>query len=108
MANHFVGRILVDGGSLFNIVLLGALKRMDIPESEIIKRSSILIGFRGETNHTIGEIKLPIYTKGVNAIQHFYVIDTLSSYNVILGRPWIHEMKAMSLTYHQCVKMPTL
>ncbi|KAI3802237.1 hypothetical protein L1987_30367 [Smallanthus sonchifolius] len=25
----------------------------------------------------------------------------------ICGRPWIHDMKAVPLTYHQCVKMPT-
>ena len=60
MANHFVRRILVDGGSLVNKILLDALERINIPESEIIKRSSALTGFNGETKHTVGEIKLPI------------------------------------------------
>ena len=45
--NHFIRRILVDGGSLVNIILLDALTRMNIMESEIIKRSLVLIGFRG-------------------------------------------------------------
>ncbi|KAL7600002.1 uncharacterized protein LOC111909241 [Lactuca sativa] len=61
MANHFIRRILVDGGSSVNIVLLDTLKRRNIPKLEIIKRSSALIGFSKETKHTIGEIKLPIY-----------------------------------------------
>ena len=107
MANHFVRRILVDGGSSVNIVLLNTLKRINIPESEILRRSLVLIGFSGETKHTIGEIKLPIYIKGVKSIQNLCVIDTLSSYSVTLGRPWIHDMKAIPSTYHQCVKLPT-
>lgn len=32
-------------------------------ESEIVRRSSVLVGFTGETENAIGEIKLPIYTE---------------------------------------------
>ena len=64
VANHFVRRILIDRASSVNIILLYALKRMNIPESKIINRSSILIGFSGETKHTTREINLPIYIEG--------------------------------------------
>ncbi|XP_023757545.1 uncharacterized protein LOC111906037 [Lactuca sativa] len=107
IVNHFFIRILVDRGYSVNIILLDTLKRMKISESEIVRRSSVLIELNCETKHTVNEIKLPIYVEGVNSMQCFIVIDTLSSYNVILGRPWIHEMKAVPLTYHRCVKMPT-
>ena len=26
--------------------------------------------------------------------------------NILLGRPWIHDMQVVSSTYHQCVKFP--
>jgi len=107
IANHFVRRILIDGGSSVNIVQLDVLKKMNIPEFEIVPRSSVLVGFSGETKNTLGDIKLPIYIEGVNSIQKFCVIDTLSCCNVILGRPWIHDMKVVPSTYHQCVKLPT-
>lgn len=107
VANHFVRRILVDGGSSVNIIRLETLKKMNIPESEIVSRSIVLVGFSGETKDTIGEIKLPVYIEGVNSLQKFSVIDSLSCYNIILGRPWIHDMKAVPSTYHQCVKLPT-
>jgi hypothetical protein len=80
---------------------------MGIPETDIVPRSSVLVGFSGETKNTIGDIKLPIYIEGVNSLQKFCVIDTLSCCNVILGRPWIHDMKAVPSTYHQCVKLPS-
>jgi hypothetical protein len=107
IANLLVKRILIDGGSSVNIILLDTLKRMNIPDSDIIRRSSALIGFSGEVKHTIGDIRLPIYIEGINTMQKFCVIDIASSYNVILGRPWIHELKAVPSTYHQCVKIPS-
>ena len=39
IANHFVKRILVDGGSSVNIILLDTLTWINIPESEIIKKN---------------------------------------------------------------------
>ncbi|XP_076884596.1 uncharacterized protein LOC143533828 [Bidens hawaiensis] len=107
IANCFVRRILIDGGSSVNIIQLDALKKMEISESEIIPRSSVLVGFSGETKNTLGDIKLPVYIEGVNSLQNFFVIDSLSYCNVILGRPWIHDMKAVPSTYHQCVKLPS-
>lgn len=66
---------------------------MNILESEIIKKSLMLVGFNDETKHIIGEIKLHIYIKVVNFIQQFCVIDAMSSYNMVLGRSWIHNIK---------------
>ncbi|KAF2565907.1 hypothetical protein F2Q68_00025324 [Brassica cretica] len=37
----------------------------------------------------------------------FLVVDCESSYNMILGRPWIHGMGAIPSTLHQMVKFPT-
>ncbi|KAJ0525835.1 putative retrotransposon gag domain, aspartic peptidase domain superfamily [Helianthus annuus] len=107
ISNHFVRRILIDGGSSVNIIQLDVLKKMGIPESDIIPRSSVLVGFSGETKKTLGDIKLPIYVEGLHNYQKFCVIDCLSCCNVILGRPWIHDMKAVPSTYHQCVKLPS-
>ncbi|KAJ0681775.1 putative retrotransposon gag domain-containing protein [Helianthus annuus] len=45
ISNHFVRRILIDGGSSVNIIQLDVLKKMGIPESDITPRSSVLVGF---------------------------------------------------------------
>ena len=34
----------------------------------------------------------------------FHVIDAKTSYNVLLGRPWLHENGVILLTLHQCFK----
>ncbi|XP_021754941.1 uncharacterized protein LOC110720247 [Chenopodium quinoa] len=105
--NYLIKRILVDNGSSANIIMLDTVKHMSIDKKYIINKLTMLVGFNGETKKTIGEITLPTYAKGINLQVMFLVIDTLSSYNIILGRPWIHEMKAILSTYHQIIKFPT-
>ncbi|XP_074300061.1 uncharacterized protein LOC141631267 [Silene latifolia] len=100
-------RILVDGGSSVNLIMLDVLKAMKIDENQIIKKSNVLVGFSGETKNTLGEIYLPTSVEGVSSYERFGVLDCLSSYNAILGRPWIHNVRAIPSTYHQCVKIPT-
>ncbi|XP_021746478.1 uncharacterized protein LOC110712338 [Chenopodium quinoa] len=87
-------------GSSANIIMLDTLKHMNIDEKNIIIKSTMLVGFSGETKKTSGEITLATYAKGVNLQVKFLVIDTLSSYNIILSRPWIHEIRAIPSTYH--------
>ena len=33
-----------------------------------------------------------------------HVTDTMTSYNILLGRPWVHENKIVSSSYYQCLK----
>ncbi|XP_062099864.1 uncharacterized protein LOC133805718 [Humulus lupulus] len=107
IANCLTKRILIDNGRLAKILYLSALREMGIDESKIIKQTTILIGFSGEQKNTLGEIKLPVYAEGVNLCTRFLVVDSMSAYNVILGRPWIHEMEAVPSTYHQVLRFPT-
>ncbi|KAG9447596.1 hypothetical protein H6P81_013724 [Aristolochia fimbriata] len=34
----------------------------------------------------------------------FHVIDARTSYNILLGRPWLHNNKVVPSTFHQCFK----
>ncbi|XP_021767502.1 uncharacterized protein LOC110731890 [Chenopodium quinoa] len=107
VGNCMIKRILVNNGSSANSIMIDTLKHMNIDEKSIVNKSTMLVGFSGETKKTSGEITLATYTKGINLQVKFLVIDTLSSYNMILGRPWIHEMKAIPSTYHKVIKFPT-
>ncbi|XP_021764109.1 uncharacterized protein LOC110728767 [Chenopodium quinoa] len=107
VGNCMIKKILVDNGSSANIIMLDTLKHMNIDEKNIINNSTILVGFSGETKKTSGEITLANFAKGINLQVKFLMINKLSSNNMILGRPWIHEMKSITSTYHQVIKFPT-
>ncbi|XP_013617422.1 PREDICTED: uncharacterized protein LOC106323924 [Brassica oleracea var. oleracea] len=67
--------------------------------------SRTLNGFNGASKQMIG-IHLPVYAGGITRTVKFSVIRPKAPYNAILGTPWLHSMKAVPSTYHQCVKFP--
>ncbi|XP_021733161.1 uncharacterized protein LOC110699981 [Chenopodium quinoa] len=99
-------RVLVDNGSSTNIIFKDTLDQASFKESDITKRSTVLVGFNGEPMNSLGEIQLPTLLKGINMMHKFYVIDCKTAYNVIVGTPWIHKMKVIPSTYHQLLKFP--
>ncbi|XP_010451522.1 PREDICTED: uncharacterized protein LOC104733657 [Camelina sativa] len=101
-----VTRIMVDTGSSVNVIFRDVLDKMEVNNREIKPSIRPLTGFDGNYMMTSGIIKLPIYVSGVPSWHKFVVVDKPAVYNIILGSPWIHNMKAVPSTYHQCVKFP--
>ena len=59
----------------------------------------------------VGTISLPVvvgaYPQKITKNVNFLVVDCLSSYNAIIGRPTLNSWKAITSTYHLSVKFPT-
>ena len=107
VGNCLIKRIMVDNGSAANIMTKHTLQEMGLAESDMIKKSTILVGFSGETKKTVGEITLPTYAQGVNILTKFLIIECDSTYNIIMGRPWIHDLQVVPSTFYQVLKFPT-
>ena len=73
----------------------------------LVDNTGNIIGFSGEVKQTAGEVTLLVYAEWINMSTKFLVFDYESSYNMILGRPWIHGMGAVPSTLHKMVKFPT-
>ncbi|CAA7041288.1 unnamed protein product [Microthlaspi erraticum] len=80
---------------------------MGIGEDQIKQSFCPLTGFTAEHIFSLGTIHLPFHVGGITRMAKFFVIDRPAIYNTILGTPWLHEMKAIVSTFHQCVKFPT-
>ena len=48
IANCMIKKILIDNGSSTNVLFMNALKEIKIDESNIRRRSTVLVGFSGE------------------------------------------------------------
>ncbi|XP_048611594.1 uncharacterized protein LOC125585916 [Brassica napus] len=107
IANCLVKRILVNNGSSSNIIFQMAYQDLGLEESILTRKVTSLIGFSREVKQTAGEVTLPVYAEGVNMSTKLLVVGCQSAYNVILGRPWIHDMGVFPSTLHQMVKFPT-
>ncbi|KAF8093429.1 hypothetical protein N665_0383s0057 [Sinapis alba] len=75
--------------------------------NDIKPSSRALTGFNGSSTSLLGTIRLNVFAGGISKLVKFSFIDTKTQYNAILGTPWLHMMKAIPSTYHQCVKFPT-
>ncbi|XP_013617876.1 PREDICTED: uncharacterized protein LOC106324459 [Brassica oleracea var. oleracea] len=104
IAKYDVAKVLMDTGSSVDLIFRDTLDKMGVDLRDMKPSSRSLTGFNGASEKMIGTIKLPVYACGVTRTVKFSITRTKAPYNAILGTPWLHSMKAISSTYHQCVK----
>ncbi|XP_070020030.1 uncharacterized protein [Nicotiana sylvestris] len=77
---------------------------MEIGTERIRPNNVCVRAFDGIKRDTIGEIDLILTIGPVDFEVTFQVLDMDTSYNFLLGRPWIHAAGAVPSTLHQMVK----
>ncbi|CAL8119117.1 unnamed protein product [Prunus armeniaca] len=105
IAQAMVDRIHAEEGSAANILQLAVIQQMGL-EIKINKSARSLTGFNVATTVTVGTIDLGVYSPPVVNLQTFMVIDEVSPYNGILGRPWIGKINATTSHTHQKIQNP--
>lgn len=64
----------------------------------------MLRGFNEKGEKALGSITLPLQFGDLRTEAKFHIIDSDTSYNALIGRPWIHEYRMIPSTLHQCMK----
>ena len=105
--NFDVHRVLVDPGSAADVLHLLAFQQMKVPLDHLSSAGKVLFGFSWATTLTVGDIVLSVKAGPVTQQVLFSVVENLLSYNAILGRAWLHDMKAIPSTYHQTISYLT-
>ncbi|XP_060182312.1 uncharacterized protein LOC132611977 [Lycium barbarum] len=98
--------ILIDLGSSTNIIRWRVVEQLGLLD-QIILAARVLSGFNMASETTKGEISLPVNIAGTIQQTVFYVIEGEMKCNALLGRPWIHSLRAVALTLHQMLRFPT-
>ncbi|XP_019239749.1 PREDICTED: uncharacterized protein LOC109219733 [Nicotiana attenuata] len=101
-----VKRIMVDYGSGACIIHPRVLTQMNL-EEKIVPRCITLTSFNNAVERTSGEITLPVLAGGITLETTFHIMDQDTAYNAIIGRLWIHAMKAVPSSLYQVIKFPT-
>ncbi|XP_075473287.1 uncharacterized protein LOC142504287 [Primulina tabacum] len=86
------------------------LIQIDLQGYQLETVETDLFGFAGHAVYLEGEIIL-LLTLGTqelkkNFMTTFTVVEAPSSYNIILGRSAMNELRAVASTYHQNIKFP--
>lgn len=98
--------MLIDGSVGLNIFSLSLLKTLGFSEQVINTRRKITIKYYDEAKRSSKGFSIILVM--ISPIENdilFQIVDVGPlAYNILLGRPWIHDMQPVSSTYHQCVK----
>ncbi|XP_019230141.1 PREDICTED: uncharacterized protein LOC109211095 [Nicotiana attenuata] len=97
---------LIDPGSSVSIILLRVVREMQAND-KVIPKALSFSGFNNSSINTKGEIVLATFAEGAIKNTKFQVIDADMAYNIILGRPWIHDMDFVPSTLHQVIRFPS-
>lgn len=101
-----VRRALIDSGSSVDIMFYRAFEQLGRAQQDIIPVSMQLIGLGSLLVWPLGMLREKVQVGGKSVETEFLVVSAPSSYNVIMGRPWIHNMGAVHSTLHQAIKFP--
>ncbi|KAJ6850645.1 uncharacterized protein M6B38_263985 [Iris pallida] len=99
-----VDRMHIDPGSSISIIPKGLLHHLRIPMHRLTPTSTAISGFNSGRSYPIGKIRLKCQIGDLQSEVTCYVIDADTSYNILLGRPWIHDYMIVPSTLPQCFK----
>jgi hypothetical protein len=86
-----VNKMLVDTGAAVNIM------------PYLIKTNVMLSDFNGQTSEAQGVLSVDLTIGNKTVPTSFFVVNSKSTYNVLLGRDWIHTNYCIPSTMHQCL-----
>ncbi|KAJ8444145.1 hypothetical protein Cgig2_029920 [Carnegiea gigantea] len=99
VASAIVRRILIEIESSVDIITWDCIKKLTYPGRDIVPRVHPILGFGGQELNPTGMIHRPLHfgdkVKARNLEVDFLVMDVPMAYNIILGRPTLHKVKAL-------------
>ena len=82
-------------------------KGLGLGHENLDRKVDPLYGFSGELIMPIGRVIVKVHAGAISSPIEFWVLNSYSSYNVILGRPWLQKMRTVPSTLHQRLRFTT-
>ena len=80
------------------------MKELGVPLDELSQSRLMIQGFNRDRQRALEKVRLELFIDDMESNALFHVIDAKTTYNMLLGRPWIHQNGVVSSTLHQCFK----
>ncbi|KAK4714106.1 hypothetical protein R3W88_020013 [Solanum pinnatisectum] len=102
--DKIINHVLVDDGSGINIYPLSTLRQLKFDLGKLHQNQVSVKVFDGMQRNTVGAVNLYIQMGPAEFNVEFQVLDINTSYDLLLGRPFIHMVGAVPSTFHQLMK----
>ncbi|KAK1664262.1 hypothetical protein QYE76_052421 [Lolium multiflorum] len=97
-----ISKMLVDTGAV-NIMSYSMLRRLGCSTEDLIKTNITLSDFNGQPSEAKGVLNVDLTVGRKTIPTSFFIVDSKSTYAVLLGRDWIHANCCIPSTMHQCI-----
>src|SRR5438045_4255830 len=77
---------------------------LGVHQSRLSATNTVIAEFNANSSTPIGKIRLRCLIGDLKTEVTCYVINADTSYNLLLGRPWLHRNGLISSSLHQVVK----
>ena len=81
-------------------------KCLGIMDSELTSLAVMVRAYDDTRRAVLGSLDLDLFVGPGMFPANFQIIDIPSSFNLLLGRAWLHDVRVLSSSLHQKVKIP--
>ena len=100
----------MDNGNPADIIYIFAIQQLKVDPEKLHPFESLLVNFSGDRVYPKGIVTLMVtvgfYPRQLTHHLDFLVVNYLSLYNMIIGRPTLNHWKAAMSIYYVKVKFP--
>lgn len=101
-----IPKVLVDNDYSLNVCPLHTATKLGIKVEDLTPSSLTVRAYDNTSQGVMGTFKCNCKMKPMDFSTTFHVLDITTSYNLLLGRTWIHPLKVVPLNLHQKLKIP--
>ena len=96
--------VLLDNGSTLNVCSLATTIALSYALSDIGPSTQTVRACDSTRREVMGTLEIGLLIGPTTFVVVFQVLRILASFNLLLGRPWIHRVGAIPSSRHQKVK----
>ena len=101
---HRVSSVLLDNGFALNVYPLATVVALGFTPSYFGPSTQSVRAYDNTQREVMGTLTIDLLICPTTFSTLFQVLRIPASFNLLLGRPWIHQVEAISSSLHQKVK----
>ena len=98
--------MLVDNGSSINVCPIRTATKIGLTRGQLAPSSLTVRAYDESSRGVIGTFEAECQLGPVSSSVLFHVLEITTSYNLLLGRAWMHPLGIVPSMVHQKLKLP--